>query len=95
MDATQLIQFIPAVLAALKMFAPTAGPSGVGTILDVLEPIVPVVVKEFQDLTPIVTDILGTLKGAGPQPADWTRIKALEAQYDADFEAAAKAAGAP
>ncbi|MEH2690493.1 hypothetical protein DXU04_37155 [Bradyrhizobium diazoefficiens] len=62
-------------------------------IVAALIQIVPVVVKEYQDLVPIVRNIIGALK-ADPSTtaAQLEQLQALEVQWDADFEAAAAAA---
>ncbi|MCK1536899.1 MULTISPECIES: hypothetical protein [unclassified Bradyrhizobium] len=62
-------------------------------IVEALIAIVPVVVKEYQDLVPIVRNIIGALK-ADPSTtaAQLAQLQQLEVQWDADFEAAAAAA---
>lgn len=62
-------------------------------IVAALIQIVPVVVKEYQDLVPIVRNIIGALK-ADPSTtaAQLEQLQALEVQWDAEFEAAAAAA---
>ncbi|MCK1693749.1 hypothetical protein [Bradyrhizobium sp. 144] len=64
-------------------------------IIEALIAIVPVVVKEYQDLVPIVRNIIGALK-ADPSTtsAQLEELQQLEVQWDADFEAAAAAATA-
>ncbi|MCW1991137.1 hypothetical protein ABIE85_001859 [Bradyrhizobium diazoefficiens] len=62
-------------------------------IVAALIQIVPVVVKEYQDLVPIVRNIIAALK-ADPSTtaAQLEQLQALEVQWDAEFEAAAAAA---
>ncbi|GAB9224792.1 hypothetical protein ACFLEY_21765 [Bradyrhizobium sp. YCK136] len=62
-------------------------------IVAALIQIVPVVVKEYQDLVPIVRNIIGALK-ADPSTtaAQLEQLQQLEVEWDADFEAAAAAA---
>ena len=64
-------------------------------IIEALIAIVPVVVKEYQDLVPIVRNIIAALK-ADPSTtaAQLATLQQLEAGWDADFEAAATAAAA-
>lgn len=62
-------------------------------IVAALIQIVPVVVKEYQDLVPIVRNIVAALK-ADPSTtaAQLEQLQRLEVEWDADFEAAAAAA---
>ncbi|WP_459632326.1 hypothetical protein, partial [Bradyrhizobium diazoefficiens] len=62
-------------------------------IVAALIQIVPVVVKEYRDLVPIVRNIIGALK-ADPSTtaAQLEQLQQLEVEWDADFEAAAAAA---
>lgn len=62
-------------------------------IVAALIQIVPVVVKEYQDLVPIVRNIIAALK-ADPSTtaAQLEQLQQLEVAWDADFEAAAAAA---
>lgn len=62
-------------------------------IVAALIQIVPVVVKEYQDLVPIVRNIIAALK-ADPSTtaAQLEQLQQLEVEWDADFEAAAAAA---
>lgn len=58
-------------------------------VIDLLEQWLPVVLKEAQDLVPVVMGIISTLQGNDVlEPADVARIDALNAQVDADFDAA-------
>lgn len=62
-------------------------------IIETLIAIVPVVVKEYQDLVPIVRNIIAALKAdPSTNAAQLAQLQQLEAGWDADFEAAAAAA---
>lgn len=64
-------------------------------IIEALIAIVPVVVKEYQDLVPIVRNIIAALKSdPSTTAAQLDQLQQLEAGWDADFEAAAAAAQA-
>jgi hypothetical protein len=59
-------------------------------IITALEEIVPVLVKEYQDLVPIVQNIIAALKGTdGVTSEQWTSLDTLEKQIDTEFDQAA------
>lgn len=58
-------------------------------IIALLEQWLPTVLQEAVDLVPVVTGIISTLQGKDVlDPADITRIDALNATIDANFDAA-------
>jgi len=61
----------------------------VDKVIGLLEQWLPTVLKEAQDLVPVVMGIISTLQGKDVlELADVARIDALNAQVDADFDAA-------
>ena len=85
------------VVALLTQLMPLIGSlssGAVGNIITLLEQIIPVVVKEASDLVPIIQNIIEQIRGGGTVTADQlAALDALDAQIDAEFDAAAKAAG--
>lgn len=84
------------ILSGIDIILPfVPGGAAVAPILTILEKVVPVVVKEAQDLTPIVKNIITTLK-ADPATtgAQLAALIEQEAVLDAAFDAAAAAAEA-
>lgn len=80
-------------VASLASLIP--GGAGIAPIITILEQAVPVAVKEYQDLKPIVKDIIATLKGNPAATVEQIdALDAMEAKLDADFDAAAAAAEA-
>lgn len=64
----------------------------VDRIVSLLEQWIPVILKEAQDLIPIVTGIIASLRGSDVlTPDQINAIDALNAKVDADFDAAAAA----
>jgi hypothetical protein len=62
-------------------------------IIGALITIIPVVVREYQDLVPIVRNIIAALKADPSTTADQlNQLQQMEVQWDAEFEAAAAAA---
>lgn len=87
-----------AMLTTILSLISTLVPAGTNAaliekIVAALIQIVPVVVKEYQDLVPIVRSIVAALK-ADPSTtaAQLEQLQRLEVEWDADFEAAAAAA---
>lgn len=86
-----------AIIALLTVIAQIAGALGstsqVVSIISLLERIIPVVIKEYQDVAPFVKNIIGALKGnATVTPDQLAQLDILDAQVDEEFEAAATAA---
>jgi hypothetical protein len=85
-----------AILSLIAMLLPAGGNAAlVEKIIEALTALYPIIVREYQDLLPIVKNIITALKADPSTTA--TQLDALdkmEAQLDADFEAAATAAAA-
>lgn len=70
--------------------------TAIGKIIAWLEQIVPLVVTEVETVLPMIQNIIAALKSSDAvTDAQLAALDTLEAQTDAAFEAAAKAAGAP
>lgn len=85
-----IIAAIPAIISLIEGLVPGASTGTAGTILNAIEPLVPVVIKEVRDLLPNVRNIIAALREKQLEAADWDRLVAMEILIDADFEAAAK-----
>lgn len=87
---------ITAILAMLAQIAGTASEvSTISKIVETLVQIVPALVSEAKALVPMVKGIIAALSSnPTTTPAQLETLKALDAQVDADFEAAATAAQA-
>ncbi len=62
--------------------------STVGMIIETLTEVVPLVVKEYQDVAPLIKNIIAALKGGEVTQDQLDQLDALEAQIDAAFDAA-------
>ncbi len=82
---------VTAVLAILQAIAPSLSTSAtVQTVINALIQIIPVLVKEAQDLVPMVKNIIAALGSNPASTADQlATLKALDQLTDAAFEAAA------
>jgi len=80
-----------AIIALLGEFLPLINSaSAVAKVIQALTTLIPLIVKEAQDLVPEVKNIIAALKdNAAVTDDQWTQLEALDAQVDADFEAAA------
>lgn len=83
----------------LAIIGQLAGQSGnavlIEKIIEALIAIIPVVVKEYHDLAPIIQNIITALKSdPSTTAAQLEQLQQLEVQWDAEFEAAAAAAQA-
>ncbi len=87
---------ISALLPLLSKLVPLATGTGtVGTIVNTLVEVVPILVKEYQDVLPIVKNIIATLKGDGTiTPEQWQALDTLDKQVDDMFDVTAVAAEA-
>jgi len=87
---------ITAVIALLGQILPLVQNSQqIASIIVTLIQIVPVLVKEAQDLVQPVKNIIAALQtNAATTEEQMATLKELDAQVDADFEAAATAASA-
>ena len=66
----------------------------VGNIITMLENIIPIAVKEATDLVAPIQSIIADMQGSGAlTPEQLAATEALSAKVDAEFDAAAKAAG--
>lgn len=84
------ISLISSLLATTKLTTPL-----IEGIISVVSAATPVIIKEYKDLKPIVSNIIAVIKADPSTQMD--QLKALEqyeVQLDADFEAAAAAAQA-
>ena len=87
---------IPVILSLLQTLLPSLTASGtvgiVAKIVETLIQIVPIVVQEVRDLIPEVKNIIAALQSTdGITEDQMAALEALDAQCDADFEAAATA----
>ena len=82
---------IPIILSLLETILPSIGTSSViAKVIETLIQIVPIIVQEVRDLLPMVKNIIAALKDNSAITADqMTQLETLDAQCDADFEAAA------
>ena len=80
-----------ALLAVIAQIAPSLGASStITTIINALIQIIPTVIKEVEDVVPIIKNIITALQNNGNiTPDQLTQLTALDAQVDAAFEAAA------
>ena len=91
---------VSAILGVLQLIEQVLLPnlsatSTVAKVITMLEAIVPVVIKEAQDLAQPVRNIILALRNNGAITAEQLdQLDALEAKLDADFDAAAEAAEA-
>lgn len=88
------IQTIGIVLQLVLSIAGKSSSSEIDNIVTILEEWLPTLLKEAEDLVPVVQQIITTLQGNSTLTDDQkSAIDALNAQVDADFDAAAKATG--
>lgn len=82
---------VTAVLAILQAIAPSLSTSAtVQTVINALIQIIPILVKEAQDLVPMVKNIIAALGSNPASTADQlATLKALDQLTDSAFEAAA------
>lgn len=81
---------IIALLAVLAQIAPSLGvPASITAIITALEAMLPTIIKEIQDVVPLVKNIIGALKDNNEITQEQLdALDALEAKLDAEFEAA-------
>lgn len=81
---------IAALLAIIAQIAPSLGvPSVIVTIISTLETLLPTIVKEVQDVAPLIKNIIDALRNNSIiTPEQKAQLDGLEARYDAEFEAA-------
>lgn len=89
-----IAQVIVTLLTELLPLIGSMSTGTVATIITTLEQILPTIVKEATDLVVPVQNIIAQIQGSGVVTADQiTALEALNAQIDAEFDAAAKADG--
>ena len=87
---------ITLLLSVIASIAGTAGAPTIATIITALTNILPFLIQEVTAVVPLVKNIIAALKGNDQITQDQLdQLTALEATYDADFEAAAAAYGDP
>lgn len=90
-DLATVIKLIESVLPLLG--AIKTGNAFIDLAIQILSQALPAIIKEAQDLAPIVRNIITALKADAAITADqWAALDALEARIDAEFDAAAAAA---
>jgi hypothetical protein len=86
---------IPPLLALLQQLAPGATTATIAEIINLLTALIPVLIKEYKDLLPIVQNVITVLQQSDEiTDAQWDALDAMSAQSDADFRAALAAAEA-
>lgn len=90
-----MTQIITVLLALVQQIAPGATTDLIATIIEDLIQIVPVVIKEAQDLLPVIKNIIAALQSNPASVSDQLdALDQLDAQVDAAFDAAAAQAQA-
>ncbi len=87
-----IVAIITTILQIIDEFLlPNLGSTSVAAkVITLLEQIIPVVIKEAQDLIPIIKNIIASLRGSGVvTPEQLDQLDAAEAKLDADFDTAA------
>lgn len=89
-------EVIQLVLALLQQIVPqlaSANGQLIAKIIAGLAVLIPVLIKEYKDLVPIVKNIIKVLKDSGKLTEDqWNTLIEMETKIDADFDQAASAA---
>jgi hypothetical protein len=84
---------IPILLSMLEEIAPGATTVVIEKVVNLLVVLVPIIIQEYKDLVPIVTNIIAALQQSGDiTPDQWAALDAMSKQYDADFHTALTAA---
>lgn len=91
--------YLEIITAALSLVSRVALGSSASTVVtaavDQIGALLPVVIKEYKDLVPLVQSSIKALRGAGSiTDEDLAKLDAYEAQIDAAFDAAAARAKA-
>lgn len=90
-----MIPILTSLLSLVGNLVPLAGgtASTVGMIINTLTEVVPLVVKEYQDVSPMIKNIISALKDdPAATQAQLDQLDALNKQVDDAFDAAAAAA---
>lgn len=91
-----LASAVIAMLTALLPLISGSAATTIDTIIGVLIQLIPAVEAEIQSVGPQITNIIAALKGSAEiTPDQLAQLQTVEVQYDAAFEAALTAAGAP
>lgn len=86
---------ITPLLSLLQLLAPGATTQIIGQVISILSALIPILVQEYKDLLPIVSNIITALQESDDITDDqWDALDAMSAQYDAEFTAALAAAKA-
>lgn len=89
---------LSALLSLLQAVMPTLGVASSGTIQNIigaLIQLIPLAVKEYQDVLPMIKNIIAALKGNNEVTTEQLdQLDEMEAQLDAAFDAAAAKAQA-
>ena len=89
---TAIASLVVSLLTQLLPLVGSMAGGQVGSIITLLEQIIPVVVKEATDLVAPIQNIIAQLQGSGVvTPDQITALAALNAKIDAEFDAAAAA----
>lgn len=80
---------LTSLLTLVSSLTPLAtGASTISSIISTLTEVVPLIVKEFQDVVPFVKNIITTLRGNSEVTQDQLdQLDILEAKVDAAFDA--------
>jgi hypothetical protein len=90
-----MVDIITPLLAILAQIAPGATTDLIANAIKLLVALIPVIIKEYQDLMPTVQGIIDVLKQSDDVTDDqWNQLDQISAQADADFQAALAAAKA-
>lgn len=83
------------LFSLLEEVAPGASTAVIEKVIQLLIVLIPVVIQEYNDLLPLVQNIITALQQSSDiTQAQWDALDALSTQYDADFKAALAAAEA-
>jgi hypothetical protein len=86
---------ITPLLALLTQLAPGATTQIIAQVISILTALIPILIKEYQDLLPIVQNVITVLQQSDDiTDAQWDALDAMSAQYDAEFTSALAAAEA-
>ena len=87
---TSVVSIIVQLLTSLLPIIGNLAPASIGSTITLLENIIPVVVKEAQDLIAPVQNIIAALQGSGSVTSDQVaQLQAQSATLDATLDAAA------
>lgn len=87
---------VPVLITLLGKLVPAIGANAglINTIIEALQQIMPFVVQEYNDLLPVVKNVIAALKGTdGITKDQWDQLDQLETIADDEFDQAAKDEG--